>query len=229
MAGCARCSVARVVENYGADYVIEIGPKPPTTPNGFTTYSVYVELTGRETHAKKRRGKTKGRGKAQPKMTQEIHVIKGKRYVWVASTFSENHSLDEDCNHASAPDRLPENGYPTRLPADTPIQTIKPSKPEINEETRMWKQVKQDTQERHARWHRQNRDVLEASGLTFEDKENVLLFRSPNKPSCDFYPSTGRWKENNGTNQPIMHRGGARAFIKWYEKQVLSWYAPPPA
>jgi len=211
MASCARCSVANLVVKYGADHVIEIGPHSPDK----LTFSVYVELTGKKAG---KPGKPNGRGKALPKMTQDIHVINGKRYVWVLGILSENHSLDEDCNHATTPDRLPKNGYPTRLPAGTPIQTIKADKHEPNEETQMWKQVKRETQDRHARWRRQNREMFETSGLTYEDKGETLIFRNEGRPSCDFYLSTGRWKVNDGKG--TMHRGGAKEFIKWYTQAV---------
>ncbi|MCB0053091.1 MAG: hypothetical protein KDE24_26510 [Caldilinea sp.] len=161
-------------------------------------------------------GKPNGRGKALPKMTQDIHVINGKRYVWVLGILSENHSHDEDCMFECPPARVPATGYPTRLPADTHIQTIRPNKPEPNEETQMWKQVKRDSQKRHARWRRQNREVFETSGLTYEDKGETLLFRNEGRPSCDFYLSTGRWKVNDGKG--TMRRGGAKEFIAWYAK-----------
>ena len=209
MANCARCSVANLVVKYGADHVIEIGPHSPDK----LTFSIYVELTGKKAG---KPGKPNGRGKALPKMTQEIHVINEKRYVWVLGILSEDHSLDEDCMFERAPARVPATGYPTRLPADTPIQTIRPNRPERNEETDLWRQVKEETKARHARWRAQNRAILESSGLAYTDKGEALLFRNPGKPSCDFYPSTGRWKVNDGRG--TMRRGGARAFLTWYTK-----------
>lgn len=85
-----------------------------------------------------------------------------------------------------------------------------------NAETDLWRQVKRETKARHARWHAQNRALLETSGPTYTDKGEALLFRNPGKPSCDFYPSTGRWKVNDGSG--TMRRGGARAFLAWYAR-----------
>ena len=209
MANCARCSVANLVVKYGADHVIEIGPQSPDK----LTFNIYVELTGKKAG---KPGKPNGRGKALPKMTQETNVINEKRYVWVLGILSEDHSLDEDCMFERAPARVPVTGYPTRLPADTPIRTIRPNRPERNEETDLWRQVKEETKARHARWHAQNRAILESSGIAYTDKGEALLFRNPGKPSCDFYPSTGRWKVNDGHG--TMRRGGARAFLTWYTK-----------
>ena len=87
---------------------------------------------------------------------------------------------------------------------------------EPNESTELWREVRKDTKTRHARWHAQNRAILETSELAYTDKGEALLFRNPGKPSCDFYPSTGRWKVNDGDG--TMRRGGARAFITWYAK-----------
>lgn len=57
---------------------------------------------------------------------------------------------------------------------------------------------------------------INASGIPFEyrRRENVYLFRDPAGPSCDFYPPSGRWK-NNG-NHPRWYSGGAESFIHWY-------------
>ena len=90
---------------------------------------------------------------------------------------------------------------------------------EPNVKTELWRQVKAETKARHARWHAQNRAILETSGLAYTDKGEALLFRNPGKPSCDFYPSTGRWKVNDGNG--TMHRGGARAFLTWYARTTV--------
>ena len=87
---------------------------------------------------------------------------------------------------------------------------------EPNESTGMWREAHKETNARHARWHTENRAILETSGLAYTGKGEALLFRNPGKPSCDFYPSTGRWKINDGRG--TMRRGGARAFVEWYTK-----------
>lgn len=83
----------------------------------------------------------------------------------------------------------------------------------MNETTEMWREVRKDKQERHAKLYQQNKSILVASGIPFEDKGETLLFRQPNKPKVDFYPSTGRWKYKND-----FMRGGAKAFLEWYRK-----------
>ena len=63
--------------------------------------------------------------------------------------------------------------------------------------------------ERHAKWHEDNRAVIVASGVPFQDRGEALLFRG--KIKADFYPSTGRWRANNKN-----HSGGATKFLNWW-------------
>jgi hypothetical protein len=61
-----------------------------------------------------------------------------------------------------------------------------------------------------------NRHIIEnATGIKYSvSANNTLLFREAGKPKVDFYLSTGRWKVNNRAM-----KGGALAFLKWYNKQ----------
>lgn len=70
--------------------------------------------------------------------------------------------------------------------------------------------------ERHANWKQWNLLFFAESDLQYRSVNNseCLLFRSDTK-SSDFYPSTGRWKDNKTGK---MHRGGANAFSKWWKK-----------
>jgi len=65
------------------------------------------------------------------------------------------------------------------------------------------------TKDRHARWHDENMKVMESSGIPFEVKnygESVMTVKK-----AVFYPSTGRWVYKG-------KRGGAKAFVEWYKK-----------
>jgi hypothetical protein len=76
------------------------------------------------------------------------------------------------------------------------------------------KAMTQMRKDRHNVWHEANLKIIEASGIPYEsaNKGEALLFRGLNK--ADFYPSTGRWRSQNKT-----YRGGAKAFLKWWEQQ----------
>ena len=78
-----------------------------------------------------------------------------------------------------------------------------------------FKDMKRDRQDRHARMHSENREVINACGIPFTDLGEALLFRERGKPKVDFYPSTGRWRVPSDRQ---THRGGARAFLQWYAK-----------
>lgn len=71
--------------------------------------------------------------------------------------------------------------------------------------------------ERHREWREKNLAVLNDSGLKFELRPQACLFREPDKPPVDFYPSTGRWRIANQPNRRTF-RGGAQAFLVWYAK-----------
>ena len=66
--------------------------------------------------------------------------------------------------------------------------------------------------ERHAQWHKENMAVLGASGLEFRltNYDETAIFQEPRR--ADFYPSTGRWTDCKAGK---VHRGGAKAFLKW--------------
>lgn len=63
-----------------------------------------------------------------------------------------------------------------------------------------------------------NMKAIQESGIPFlsHNDYQTLLFREAGKPKCDFYPGTGRWRlaQKNRTL-----RGGAKAFLAWYQKQ----------
>ena len=83
-------------------------------------------------------------------------------------------------------------------------------------------------QERHADWFAKNMEALRASGLTFTEHQTSIVFREPGKPQVDFYPHTGRWRVvGKGAPKREPFRGGAKAFLRWYERQsVLAAPAP---
>lgn len=72
--------------------------------------------------------------------------------------------------------------------------------------------------QRHANWFTENVDYLEqhAQGMVSKVANNgeCFVFRNPEYPSVDFYPSTGRWRSEGRT-----YSGGARAFLRWYASQ----------
>lgn len=72
-------------------------------------------------------------------------------------------------------------------------------------------------QEKHADWKASNLERLRASGIPFSERPEACLFREPGRPRVDFYPSTGRWRVVGGGR---TFRGGAGAFLKWYQKQT---------
>jgi len=78
--------------------------------------------------------------------------------------------------------------------------------------------MKAHRQRQHADWKERNLAALNASAVIFTTTNNgeTLLFRESGKPKVDFYPSTGRWRVAGLTK---TLRGGARAFLSWYESQ----------
>ena len=71
----------------------------------------------------------------------------------------------------------------------------------------------------HEKWFQINTRILKESRTPFTEHDTVYLFRVDGKPSVDFYPHTGRWKKNTGSGKKKMFRGGAKAFLNWYERQ----------
>jgi hypothetical protein len=76
--------------------------------------------------------------------------------------------------------------------------------------------MRADRKERHADWHRENRAVIDASGYSYADRGETLLFRFKSV-SADFYPSTGRWRVPGGKR---TFSGGAEAFLAWLRKEL---------
>ena len=63
--------------------------------------------------------------------------------------------------------------------------------------------------------------LLDRSGLTFTANGLALEFRGNDRPACDFYPATGRWRVRRGGRFKYF-RGGPVAFINWYNRQQES-------
>lgn len=80
-----------------------------------------------------------------------------------------------------------------------------------------YRAMKEEKKRRHAEWYATNMQLLEKSGLKYRSVSGgqTLLFREPNKPKIDFYPSTGRWRV---AGQRAVS-GGAKKFIDWYLNQ----------
>ncbi|HEY4611373.1 MAG TPA: hypothetical protein VII11_00140 [Bacteroidota bacterium] len=74
---------------------------------------------------------------------------------------------------------------------------------------------------RHQQWQKENRRLIDETKIAYEDKGEALLFREQGKPKIDFYPSTGRWKVFGRKGNYTMMRGGAKAFIVWYQRHPL--------
>lgn len=74
--------------------------------------------------------------------------------------------------------------------------------------------MRKEKKERHARWHKENREKIDASGIPYQDRGEALLFRF-GKVKADFYPSTGRWRSGNRN-----FSGGAKSFLNWLIKRM---------
>lgn len=91
---------------------------------------------------------------------------------------------------------------------------------EENEDTEMWRKIREDRQERHQQWKKNNMDKLIKSGLSFVlASQECVIFRDPRYPSVDFYPSTGRWRNIKSGR---TYSGGAESFISWYKNNPLT-------
>jgi len=80
-----------------------------------------------------------------------------------------------------------------------------------------FKFMREQKRKQHADWYKQNMAILERSRLEKEIKnrgETVIIRARLGKPQVDFFPSTGRWRARGKT-----FSGGAKAMIKWYNKQ----------
>jgi len=64
-----------------------------------------------------------------------------------------------------------------------------------------------------------NLALIQQSGLKFRVTNNgeCLVFRERGKPSVDFYPSSGRWRDVGPSKR--NYNGGAEAFLRWYADQ----------
>ena len=80
--------------------------------------------------------------------------------------------------------------------------------------------LREARRERHANWHETNLRILMESNVKFRATNNgeTLLFREPDKPKVDFYPSTGRRRVARVKD---TFSGGAHAFLAWYRKQQV--------
>lgn len=89
MGVCGRCSVSSMVRKYGADNVVEI-----VVPSTF--WNEYKLFRVNETHGK--------------------FLFEEKKWTWVMSVHSMEHSLDEDCDYCYAC-KVGKNGYPRQVDA----------------------------------------------------------------------------------------------------------------
>lgn len=83
---------------------------------------------------------------------------------------------------------------------------------DVGEDYKIMNEMKK---ERHARWHKENREVIDESKIPYTDKGEALLFREVGKMKADFYPSTGRWK-HTVDGRAVVKSGGAKNFLDWY-------------
>jgi hypothetical protein len=84
-----------------------------------------------------------------------------------------------------------------------------------------WGKIKKDQK---AVREKRNREVIrqwieedeeiDATHLFVEYRAHSILFRFPDKPKADFFPTTNKWRSGNRN-----FYGDARAFINWYKKQ----------
>lgn len=61
--------------------------------------------------------------------------------------------------------------------------------------------------------------IMRQSRIDFEERPEALLFRVPGKPWVDFYQSTGRWRKVGKMAGDTVYKGGAKAFLEWFELQ----------
>lgn len=87
------------------------------------------------------------------------------------------------------------------------------------EMSEMFGAMREARRQQHADWKIKNKEILNASGLTFSvaNRGETLCFREAGKPKVDFYPSTGRWRVV-GSNSKAKG-GGAQKFLDWYREQ----------
>ncbi len=60
--------------------------------------------------------------------------------------------------------------------------------------------------------------LLKRSGLVYQANGDRLELRDSGRPTCDFFPATGRWRVLTGRRYRY-YRGGPIAFINWYGRQ----------
>lgn len=79
--------------------------------------------------------------------------------------------------------------------------------------------MKAHRQAQHEEWRQRNTNIIATSGVSFRSANHgeTFCFRERGKPMVDFYPSTGRWRVVGAKSRTF--RGGAEAFLRWYEKQ----------
>jgi hypothetical protein len=88
---------------------------------------------------------------------------------------------------------------------------------EENEDTEMWRRIKEERQLKHQNWKKTNMDLLYKSGISFKiSSQECISFRNVGFPKVDFYPSTGRWRN---LETGMTFNGMATGFISWYKKQ----------
>lgn len=85
----------------------------------------------------------------------------------------------------------------------------------------MYRDFDEIKKERKAKRENKNmqiiRDWIEEDkkrSLFIVNKPHSILFRFPDKPKADFYPTTNKWRSRNKT-----YYGDAKQFLKWHERQ----------
>lgn len=82
--------------------------------------------------------------------------------------------------------------------------------------------MREHRQKKHQDWNRRNTSIIGESGIPYLDRGETFCFREAGQPMVDFYPSTGRWRVVGAEAENYKRgafSGGARKFLKWYEKQ----------
>lgn len=57
-------------------------------------------------------------------------------------------------------------------------------------------------------------DKNKLENINIEYRAHSILFRCPDKPKADFFPTTNKWRSKNKT-----FYGDANKFLAWYDKE----------
>ena len=89
----------------------------------------------------------------------------------------------------------------------------------MSDQAEYFRAINQHRQQERVQQKETNTAIIRRSGLTFRLTNNgeCLVFREQSKPTVDFYPSSGRWRDVGPSKR--NYTGGARAFLAWYAEQ----------